>query len=108
MPNEPSPNIDQVIAELFQPEWYRREELCAQLGIGDDLLDVCLRWEIVYPSNTDHEGKELFEAEALDRLSRGLRLHRDLGINWAGVAVTLELLERIENLERNLLYARDL
>ena len=108
MPDEHNQDIDQVIAELFQPEWYRREELCAQLGIGQDLLEVCLRWEIVHASNTDREGKDLFKAEALDRLSRGLRLHRDLGINWAGVAVALELLERIEELERSLLYSTEL
>ena len=36
----------------------------------------------------------------LDRLQRGLRLHRDLGINWQGVSVALGLLERIEELEQ--------
>jgi len=107
MPDEPNQEIDQVIAELFQQEWYRREELCTQLGIGDELLEICLRWEIIYVSSTDQEGQDLFEVEAFDRLSRGLRLHRDLGINWAGVAVALELLERIEDLEQNLLHSRN-
>ncbi|WP_447971470.1 chaperone modulator CbpM [Nitrospira sp. M1] len=108
MPEKPNQQIDQVIAELFEPDWYRRDELCAQLGIGQELLEVCLRWEIVHVSTTDQDGQELFEAQAFARLSRGLRLHRDLGINWAGVAVALELLDRIEDLEQNLLYSRDL
>ena len=108
MPDESKQDIDQVIAELFEPEWYQRDELCAQLGIGRDLLEVCLRWEIIQASSTNQEGQELFETEALDRLSRGLRLHRDLGINWAGVVVALDLLERIEDLERNFPYSQDL
>ncbi|GJL55469.1 MAG: hypothetical protein NPIRA02_26010 [Nitrospirales bacterium] len=108
MPEEPNQNIDLVMAELFQPEWYRREELCTQLGIGDDLLEVCLRWEVVHVTTTDREGQDLFESEALERLSRGLRLHRDLGINWAGVVVALDLLERIEDLERNLHQSHDI
>ncbi len=102
MPNEPNPDIDQVMAELFQPEWYRQEELCSQVGIGPDLFAVCLQWEVIYPTHTNQEGEDLFPTEALDRLCRGLRLHRDLGINWAGVAVALELLDRIQDLERNL------
>lgn len=105
MPNEPEANIDEVIAERFQQEWYRQEELCSQLGIGPDVLAVCLRWEIIQPSHTNHEGDTLFAAEALDRLSRGLRLHRDLGINWAGITITLDLLDRITELEQTLRYS---
>ncbi len=105
MPNETQANIDEVIAELFQQEWYRQEELCSQLGIGPDILTVCVRWEIIQPSHQSQEGENLFTTEALDRLCRGLRLHRDLGINWAGVAIALDLLDRITELEHTLRHA---
>ncbi|MCA9471874.1 MAG: chaperone modulator CbpM [Nitrospirales bacterium] len=99
MPDELNPDIDQVIAELFQPESYRREELCTCLGIGHELLDVCLSWELIQVTHTNMQGEEFFSTDAAERLSSALRLHRDLGINWAGVAVALELLDRISELE---------
>ena len=102
MPDDPLQDIDQVIAELLQPEWYCREELCTQLGIKQELFEVCLEWEVIQPSHTNQEGEDLFPTDTLHRLSRGLRLHRDLGVNWAGVAVALDLLERIEELEGRL------
>ncbi|MGB0908894.1 MAG: chaperone modulator CbpM [Nitrospirales bacterium] len=102
MSHDSQTSIDEVIAELFQQEWYRQEELCTQLGIGPDVLAVCLRWEIIQPSHRNQEGEDLFSTVALDRLCRGLRLHRDLGINWAGVTITLDLLDRISELERTL------
>jgi hypothetical protein len=35
----------------------------------------------------------------MHRLCSGLRLHRDLEINWAGVSIVLDLTEKIEELE---------
>lgn len=43
-----------------------------------------------------------FGADVLRRVSLAARLHRDLGVNIAGVALTMELLERIDALEREL------
>ncbi|RME34287.1 MAG: MerR family transcriptional regulator [Gammaproteobacteria bacterium] len=43
-----------------------------------------------------------FTGPALRRLQRGLRLQRDLGINAAGVALALELLEELDRLRARL------
>ncbi len=43
-----------------------------------------------------------FGGEALRRARRALRLQRDLGLNAAGTALALQLLDRIEDLERRL------
>jgi len=43
-----------------------------------------------------------FGGDVLRRARIALRLQRDLGVNPAGVALALELLERIESLERRL------
>jgi chaperone modulatory protein CbpM len=91
---------EQVTAEIITQGLLRREEVCARLGIGDDMLEVCLRWEIIQLPEPDSQGIILFPLEAFDRLQRGLRLHHDLGINWQGVSVALGLLERIEELEQ--------
>ena len=99
--SDESPLIpEQVIAEIVSQGLLRREEVCARLGIGDDMLEVCLRWEIIQLPEPDPQGTILFPHDAFDRLQRGLRLHHDLGINWQGVTVALELLERIDELEQ--------
>lgn len=102
MPENQDAKIQHVTAEFIYHGWIGQEELCTRLGIGPDLLEICMQWEIVHPAETSPGGAFHFPTEALDRLYRGLRLHRDLGINWPGVSVALDLLERIEELERRL------
>lgn len=102
MNDDSEPSLEQVTAEIITFGRIRREEVCTRLGIGEDMLEVCLQWEIIQPPEPDPQGMVLFPEDALDRLSRGLRLHRDLGINWPGVSVALELLDRIEELEQQI------
>jgi chaperone modulatory protein CbpM len=100
MNEEPPHTVEQITAEIITSGRIRREEVCARLGIGEDMLEVCLQWEIIQPPDPDPQGTVFFPEDALDRLGRGIRLHRDLGINWPGVSVALELLDRIEELEQ--------
>jgi len=100
MNDESQPTPEHVTAEIMTQGLMRREEVCARLGIGDDVLEVCLQWEIIQLPEPDPQGTLLFPDDVFDRLQRGLRLHHDLGINWQGVSVALELLERIEELEQ--------
>ena len=102
MIDEPSDKIEQIAAELIQEGWIRREEICAQLGIGDDLLELCIQWQIIDEPESSPEGTLVFSSDAVERLCRGLRLHRDLGINWEGVSVAMDLLDRIDQLEQHL------
>ena len=48
------------------------------------------------------EPEWLFQDTAVPRIWKIRRLHRDLGINWAGIGVVLDLLERIDHLEREI------
>ena len=96
MNDESPPTLEQVTAEIITQGMMRREEICARLGIGEEMLEVCLRWEIILLPEPDSQGTILFSLDAFDRLQRGLRLHRDLGINWQGVSVALGLQERID------------
>ena len=43
-----------------------------------------------------------FSGDSLQRARKAMRLQRDLGINLAGVALALELLDEIETLESRL------
>ncbi|MEO8184006.1 MAG: chaperone modulator CbpM, partial [Deltaproteobacteria bacterium] len=49
---------------------------------------------------------EQFPGEVTLRVHRCLRLQRDLGVNFEGAAVILQLLEQIESLEHELLGLR--
>ncbi len=102
MNDQSPPTSEEVTAEIITHSSLRREEVCARLGIGENVLEVCLRWEIIQLPEPDSQGTILFPHDAFDRLQRGLRLHHDLGINWQGVSVALELLERIEELEQQI------
>ena len=102
MIDEPSDEMEQIAAEWIQEGWIRREEICAQLGIGDDLLEMCIQWQIIDEPESGPEGTFVFSANAVERLCRGLRLHRDLGINWEGVSVAMDLLDRIDHLEQQM------
>lgn len=102
MPEDHKRELEQVVGELVHQAYIDQDELCARLGIGPELVELCLEWEIIQPPQTTSEGMIMYSCQALDRLSSGLRLHRDLGINWAGVGIALDLLERIEELESQL------
>ena len=102
MPEDHERDIEQVTGEFVFHAWIGQDELCARLGIGPELIELCLEWEIIHPPRTTSEGTRMYSCHALDRLSSGLRLHRDLGINWEGVGIVLTMLERIEELESQL------
>lgn len=102
MVDDPHTKIEQVTAEYVYQYWIHEDDLCTRLGIGPELLSLCQEWDIIHPSQTTPEGKMMFSQQMVDRLVSGLRLHRDLGINWEGVSVVLQLLERIEELESQL------
>ena len=102
MPKDHDRDIEQVTGELVYHASINQEELCTRLGIGPELVELCMEWDIIHPLHTTSEGVLMFSMQTVDRLSSGLRLHRDLGVNWAGVGIALDLLERIEALESQL------
>ncbi len=60
MNDESEPTLEQVTAEIITQGSLRREEVCARLGIGDDMLEVCIRWEIIQLPEPDPQGIILF------------------------------------------------
>ena len=67
------------------------------------------RYQIVhyrYESRSGWEPKLLFPETAVPRIWRIMRLRRDLGINWSGIGVVLDLLDKIEELEREIAWLR--
>jgi len=94
--------MESLLAEFLTASWIPEDELCARLGIGHDLLETCLHWEVIAPPTVSKEGTPLYHSETMDRLTRGLRLHRDLGVNWVGISIILDLMDQLETLDHRL------
>jgi hypothetical protein len=75
------------------------QELAAIAGITDLMLTRVVRLGLVEP--LEPGGRE-FPATCAPRLQRMLRLRLELGLNLAGAAVVLDLLERLARLEAEL------
>lgn len=78
-------------------------ELAAVAGISLASLDHLVRLGLVEP---ERPGSSEFTAATAARLRRMLRLHDQLGVNLAGAAVIVDLLERLERLDAELVRER--
>jgi chaperone modulatory protein CbpM len=80
------------------------QELAARCGVALDFVEQLLEVGILEASIQDSGGGDRlrFAGELTLRVHRCLRLQRDLGLNLEGVALVLELLDRIEQLEHEL------
>jgi DNA-binding transcriptional MerR regulator len=76
-------------------------ELADAAGISEPRLTRLVRLGLVEPEATGW-----FTAATAARLRRMLRLHRDLGVTLVGAAIVVDLLERIDRLERELTRTR--
>jgi DNA-binding transcriptional MerR regulator len=75
------------------------EEVADRCGLHPALVERLVALGLIEPL----EGRSnRFPPDATLRLQRALRLRRDLGLSYNGAALVLELLDRIEALERRL------
>jgi chaperone modulatory protein CbpM len=74
-------------------------EVCAACRVSEELVVEIVAEGIVEPSGRDR-AQWRFTGVALTRVQRALRLQHDFGINLAGAALALDLLEELERLRR--------
>ena len=75
------------------------EEVAARCGLHPALVERLVALGLIEPLEG---GRNRFSPDATLRLQRALRLRRDLGLSYNGAALVLDLLDRIEELERRL------
>ncbi len=81
----------------------RLKDIAWRCQIQSELVLHFVRQGLVDPLEWDENpDRWRFERCAVARVQKIIRLHRDLGINYAGIGVVLELLDRIETLERRI------
>jgi DNA-binding transcriptional MerR regulator len=82
------------------------EAVAARVGLHPVLVERFVEFGIVEPA--ERTGAELrFDAACLPRLVAICRLRTDLGVNLHGVAVILDLVDRLAALERELSRLRE-
>jgi DNA-binding transcriptional MerR regulator len=75
------------------------EDAAASLGVHPDLLHMFVDFGLLEPAEVTGE-KIMFDPAAMRRIHVIQRLRCDLGINLAGIGVILDLLDRIDALQR--------
>ncbi len=75
-------------------------DLCRACGVHAELVIDLVEEGVIEPVAGVH-GQWRFSATAVTRVQKALHLHRDLGVNWPGAALALDLLEQIERLQRD-------
>ncbi|MGZ8172775.1 MULTISPECIES: chaperone modulator CbpM [Methylobacter] len=77
------------------------EQLCHACGVHADWVISLVEESIIEP-----QGDEIqvwrFSGDSLVRVRSALRLQHDLGVNLAGIALALDLMEELENLRAQL------
>lgn len=85
----------------------RTEEVANHCGVHPDLIDRFVRLGLLDFVDTDEDGEALFGDEAVPTIRKILRLRNELGVNYAGIGVILDLMARIESLEARLAEMRE-
>jgi chaperone modulatory protein CbpM len=76
-------------------------ELCRSCAVEAELIEALVEQGILEP--VGRRGRHwCFSASSLRRTRITIHLQRDLGVNLAGAALALDLLERIEELDARL------
>ncbi|EOF8222920.1 chaperone modulator CbpM [Yersinia enterocolitica] len=78
---------------------YTVTELCQSTGIMQDELVEVVGLGVIMPLEPEAT-VWVFDVDALNNLKRARRLQHELDLDWSGVAMTLTLLERIEQLKK--------
>ncbi len=72
-------------------------EVCLQTGVGEDTVFEIVEQGIIEPIGATPD-EWLFTPTMLTVTKKAVRLHHDLEVNWAGIALALELLDEVEQL----------
>jgi chaperone modulatory protein CbpM len=76
-------------------------ELCRACRLSTDEVYELVQEGVVEPRGRT-SAHWRFQGTSVRRVHRAVRLHNDLGVNWPGAALALDLLEEIETLRARL------
>ena len=74
-------------------------EVAVRAGLHPELIERFIRLGLIEYAERSTDGEMLFDAGVVPLIRRILRLRNQLGVNYAGIGVVLELMARVEALE---------
>jgi MerR family transcriptional regulator, heat shock protein HspR len=96
---------DMLVLSRRDPRLLTLEELAHATRLHPDLLESFVDFGLLEPVRRD-DRRLLFDMEAVLRVRAIQRLRRDLGVNLSGVAVILDLTERLRRMQQELEWLR--
>lgn len=88
--------------EIDTQPFFTIHEICAHGEVDVEFVVELVEYGVILPLAAAEPQQWVFDAAALARLKRALRLQRDLDINLPGLAVSLDLLDEIKHLHRQI------
>lgn len=94
--------IQPVQSEVFEdnPD-LSVDDVCQVCRVSIEEIHIIVEEGIVEPVGRT-VGHWRFRATSVQRIRSAVQLHQDLGINWAGAALALELLDELRELRARL------
>lgn len=93
--------LSPVVEVIDERTTFTVHELCRSCGVGEETIERLEAEGIIEAAGAGGRERR-FTATSLKRTRITVRLQRDLGVNLAGAALAVELLERIERLQARL------
>jgi chaperone modulatory protein CbpM len=97
-------NLPDTMPAIIEEENLTIEQLCQASGAHAEWIISLVEESIIEPS--PYQRNEItawrFSGASLRRVRMALRLERDLGVNIAGIALALDLMEELDNLRARL------
>jgi DNA-binding transcriptional MerR regulator len=88
-----------VVASGSSTSYLRLSELAYHCGVQPELIELFRRLGLIDSVERDASGEYVFFADDVLTVRKILRLRNDLGVNYAGIGLVLDLMARIEGLE---------
>jgi DNA-binding transcriptional MerR regulator len=88
----------QVVKREFSAG-YTLTELATRVGLHPELIDRFVNLGLIEFAGSTGGGELLFDSGVIPIIRRILRLRNELGVNYAGIGVILELMARMEAME---------
>ncbi|MDG9668729.1 chaperone modulator CbpM [Hahella sp. CR1] len=92
--------IISTVEVLGQSDTYSLRELCERGGVNAEFIIELVSYGVIAPVEERPAHQWQFDTLALARLSRAMRLQRDLQLNLPGLAMSLDLLDEVNELRR--------
>jgi len=74
-------------------------ELCEAANMSADYLEELIAYNIIKPNSGNSAEDWKFSSNSIKVVNKAIRLHRDLEIEWADIALVVDLLDEIDQLE---------